>query len=318
MDIESELGIEATADKAEIRRAYARRLKETHPEDDPEGFQRLRAAYEAALQYAEYMIGDQAAEPDRPEPDHAEELVYEPAAASPPRHARRPATDPAAGPTPDDESTRNRDALDGMLRNLADLLDAGEEGMAVEALNAALAEPLLLNLDYRRSFELRLLTDIGERKPVPSIMAKAAIAAFRWDEQWTNLPGEYQYLADRLMAVPLAEERLAELRRDAKKFWTRNFDEIAARLLLGPYQPIRFGISAGPDMMDAMTRLLTELRAQFPAILQHAIDPRVLAWWERVTTNPQPYIDKRTRRFTWTVIGLSVALGVAQVFFEKL
>ena len=49
MNVWQELGIAPTAEVREIRRAYAQRLRHTHPEDDPEGFQRLRAAYESAM-----------------------------------------------------------------------------------------------------------------------------------------------------------------------------------------------------------------------------------------------------------------------------
>ena len=48
----SELGLPGPAELSEIRRAYAQRLKTTHPEEDPEGFQRLHAAYQEASRYA--------------------------------------------------------------------------------------------------------------------------------------------------------------------------------------------------------------------------------------------------------------------------
>ena len=49
------LGITPTADTRDIKRAYARLLKQTRPDDDPEGFQRLRAALEAALAQAPWV-----------------------------------------------------------------------------------------------------------------------------------------------------------------------------------------------------------------------------------------------------------------------
>ena len=48
-----ELGIAPTSDAREIRRAYALRLRDAHPEQDPQAFQRLRRAYERALAWAE-------------------------------------------------------------------------------------------------------------------------------------------------------------------------------------------------------------------------------------------------------------------------
>lgn len=47
------LQIEPTKDQALIKKAYAARSKVCHPEEDPEGFMRLREAYNAAMEWAE-------------------------------------------------------------------------------------------------------------------------------------------------------------------------------------------------------------------------------------------------------------------------
>lgn len=56
------LGLGSDADERAIKRAYATRLKTTRPEDDPEGFQRLHEAYQAALSWMQSRSLD--ADPD--------------------------------------------------------------------------------------------------------------------------------------------------------------------------------------------------------------------------------------------------------------
>lgn len=65
----SVLGLEPTRDVSAIRRAYARKSRECHPEEDPEGFLRLREAYQAALAYAQR---DEAASAGQAGPESAQ------------------------------------------------------------------------------------------------------------------------------------------------------------------------------------------------------------------------------------------------------
>ena len=55
MSIWHTLELEATSDSREIKRAYARKLKVTRPDEQPEAFQQLHYAYKAALDYAAYQ-----------------------------------------------------------------------------------------------------------------------------------------------------------------------------------------------------------------------------------------------------------------------
>lgn len=61
MEIWKVLGIVPTKDKKQIKRAYATRSKEVHPEEKPEEFRMLHEAYKSALKYAEILETGQLA-----------------------------------------------------------------------------------------------------------------------------------------------------------------------------------------------------------------------------------------------------------------
>lgn len=65
------LELEPTRDGAAIRRAYARLSLKYHPEEDPAGFLRLRAAYQKALAYAQGSAEEELPVPSQEEPEEA-------------------------------------------------------------------------------------------------------------------------------------------------------------------------------------------------------------------------------------------------------
>ena len=78
MDCWTVLDLTPTSDERAVLRAYAKKLRETRPEDDPEGFQRLLAAREQALAWRERV-------PPPPPPaseDEEDEPLEEPTEAA--------------------------------------------------------------------------------------------------------------------------------------------------------------------------------------------------------------------------------------------
>ena len=62
MDCWHILQIAPTSDERAIKRAYAKLLKTTRPDDDAEGYQRLREAFDEALAIAPYIESETAPE----------------------------------------------------------------------------------------------------------------------------------------------------------------------------------------------------------------------------------------------------------------
>lgn len=150
------LGVGDDADERAIKRAYAALLRRTRPEDDPQGFQALHEAYQAALH--DCRRGD-AAEPMQAAAAAAETAVPLPApAAAPmieptaPARAARAEAEPAPPP------------LDP--QRLLDELVAQAQALPVEEIERNLyARPEFLSLATKETAGRAVITGLFDRQP---------------------------------------------------------------------------------------------------------------------------------------------------------
>ncbi len=136
------LGLDASADERSIKRQYARLLKVHRPDADPEGFQRLREAYEAALRGTRH-----AAPPAQPL-----------AQAAPTQWQPLPSPTAPFEPAPP-ASVFDERCLDELCEYMAD----GDSPGFIDCLDRWLAQPWLAGLDQRSDFQARLMNLFNEQ-----------------------------------------------------------------------------------------------------------------------------------------------------------
>ena len=195
-EIWSELGTLPTRDAAAIRRAYAIRLKSSRPDQDPQGFARLRDAYERALGMTAAPVA----------------ASMTPASAEPPPPPPRQAAPAASEPD-----------------ILAECLKRGDLLAGVDWLIAA-REAGTLSLQQDMCLTDRLGWTMAQDRALSAEAVRAAVDRLGWSPR--PMPGQW---AGALRARLEAEQWLASLRRDAASWtvWVGSARAIAARTMLG-------------------------------------------------------------------------------------
>jgi len=185
------LGLAEDADERQVRRAYARELKQIDQERDLEGFQYLRACYEAALAWAAERAASAAAVPA----EATAEVEGGPAADAGAAPMAQGDAHPAPQAPEGVEQVHPGVLGDGVFADfrvrMAELATQpermGREEAArvapwTEALRAALADPRLLHLYARVIFEHHVAALLAEGwRPGHHLLLPAAVETFGWD-----------------------------------------------------------------------------------------------------------------------------------------
>jgi hypothetical protein len=275
-DIWKTLGIAATADEVDIRRAYARQLKLTHPEDDAVGFQKLRQSYEAALRLARSGHFQPGAAGDEEEADAAPE--------APPA----PALD-----IPAERMDEGRTFVEGALAALAMELHqpAPDGARAARALDTLLDSPHLERLDLMQRAESGAAQLLLHSYPRSESLLDRANQFFGWSE---NRPDSFRSPEADAIIRRLSDRWFLDHLRTA-----RNEQSVAFSALADAPAPMRRLIRAYVIRHSTFPELelIDTLESEHPALLGE-LNAENVAWWQNFRQRPR-------------ISGLTVAIAIA-------
>jgi hypothetical protein len=283
-DIWKVLDLAPVRDRDAIRRAYARRLKVTSPEDDAEGFRALREAYEHALAALDW---DWAWEDEADEDGGADDRVVPVAgifadAADVLTLLHGGVRTFEAGRSPEPPSAlHGDDAHERLLADLENLVAGPDDDASARletALAAVIASPTMEVLAVAVHTEQRIAHLIAGNAPRSDALVRPAINAFRWSRDRTGLHGggAIEAVLDRDADIVF---RTGVLRGEGPR--RPAFLALTRPLSQGP----RWRDRCWPGFEPAMRALLAEINERRPS-LRADVDPETLSAWEERLGRP--------------------------------
>jgi hypothetical protein len=276
------LGLRTDADERAVKRAYAQRLKQIRPEDDPAGFQTLHEHYRLALDQARQQTeaalietsgGETASVPQGPSEPRGEEAFGE-TTVRPPSEALTAAQAPPAAPPAFD--------LDAFVQALFARVGDDDAGKLRDWLQSIDAFWSLALKNHAGHVALQSLAN--NRVAVRSELFDVILGFFDFDNA---LSGYDHFAIGRLRSALQLQYELQEAHGDVLTQRMRNegsFDSAQTRSMLGalrrPFESWRNYVRAlPPGRPSSMVRFIQILSRGQPDLLCPPIDPLHLRFW---------------------------------------
>lgn len=215
------LGIEPTQDQREIKKAYARRLKVTRPEEDPQGFQRLRDAFEEAQYLADRLQTEPTAEAAEQHAEGRGEYC---------QHCGK-VHEPLENVPEDEKPVVEK--LRPWIYELSDLNRDDKVEAALVRLQQMLADPYLRDDEkHAQIFEDGMLYLACDDRQVKDPFVQALIEHYRWtaSDSWLadKEPQTADYLRVRMLeadALTIVDELFLLIEEEGEEVAIQTFDE---------------------------------------------------------------------------------------------
>ncbi|GKX51572.1 J domain-containing protein [Budvicia aquatica] len=262
------LGIEPTTDESEIRRAYARELKQRRPDKDPQGFQQLREAFDNAKRYASGIAVQEVPQmtsfscdeqPRTAVTDYVHNLMTESSLAS--------------------ETPWQREELKIQATEIAELLVENEYA-GLERLQHYLDQEIPDALEAQRVFSLALAEKLGAQPWLNRSVVHEVSAVMNWEVE------NYRSSQLPLWILNALEEQIATTDQEnhwqylARQYSYGRLEQLKWRLLTDKDAILPWWARLIPDFVLSLGSQVFELKKQYPGLIDR-LNPKLLETFSR-------------------------------------